>query len=38
MGELGLYGHLGREAAPAIREVPWANTAGLGINNYRFEK
>lgn len=35
MGEFGLYGHPGREAAPSIRRVPWAIASGLGLNDYR---
>lgn len=34
MGEFGLYGHPGREAAPSIRRVPWAVTSGLGLDTY----
>jgi hypothetical protein len=30
MGEFGLYGHPGREAAPSIRAVPWAVANGSG--------
>lgn len=30
MGEFGLYGHPGREAAPSIRGVPWAIASGTG--------
>lgn len=28
LGEFGLYGHPGREAAPSIRRVPWAVATG----------
>lgn len=34
MGEFGLYGHPGREAAPSIRRVPWARATGLGLDGY----
>ena len=37
MGEYGLYGHPGREAAPSIRRVPWAVATGLGLDNYELK-
>lgn len=34
MGEFGLYGHPGKEAAPSIRRVPWAVASGQGLHDY----
>lgn len=33
LGEFGLYGHPGREAAPSIRRVPWATATGAGAGD-----